>query len=62
MDGLIALLPFALLLLLCPLMMLFMHRGQDHGTDDRAELLRPRGGGATASVTSEGPTPPTAHH
>ena len=30
MDTLLAILPFALLFLLCPLMMLFMHRGQDH--------------------------------
>lgn len=33
MDALLAILPFALLFLLCPLMMLFMHRGQDHHTD-----------------------------
>ena len=43
MDALLALLPFALLFLLCPLMMLFMHRGghgggQHHPTDDRKEL------------------------
>ncbi len=44
MEGLLAILPFALLFLLCPLMMLFMHRGhggeQQHHTDDRAELAR----------------------
>ncbi len=42
MDALIALLPFALLFLLCPLMMLFMHRGggHDHRMDERAELAR----------------------
>ena len=45
MDALLALLPFALLFLLCPLMMLFMHRGghgdgQHHPTDDREELAR----------------------
>lgn len=42
MEALISLLPFALLLLICPLMMLFMHRGggHDHGGDDRAELAR----------------------
>lgn len=42
MEALFALLPFALLFLLCPLLMLFMHRGggHDHGGDDRAELAR----------------------
>ena len=44
MEGLLALLPFALLFLLCPLMMLFMHRGQggehDHQMNDREELAR----------------------
>lgn len=45
MEAFLALLPFALLLLVCPLMMLFMHRGghgdrQQHPTDDRAELVR----------------------
>jgi hypothetical protein len=42
MDALIALLPFVLLLLLCPLMMLFMHRGggHDHDPSDREELAR----------------------
>jgi len=45
MEALIALLPFALLFLLCPLMMLFMHRGghgdkQQHPTVDRDELAR----------------------
>ena len=62
MDALIAILPFALLLLLCPLMMFFMHRGQAHHADDRAELLRLRGAVPTASVTREEPTTPTAHH
>lgn len=27
MEGLLTLLPFGLLILICPLMMLFMHRG-----------------------------------
>ena len=44
MENLIAILPFALLFLLCPLMMLFMHRGHGEGhenhADDRAELAR----------------------
>jgi hypothetical protein len=40
METLIAILPFALLFLLCPLLMLFMHRGQNHHADDRAELAR----------------------
>lgn len=45
MEGLLAFLPYALLFLLCPLMMLFMHRGghggeQHHQTDDREELAR----------------------
>jgi hypothetical protein len=52
MDALFAILPFALLFLLCPLMMLFMHRGHDQHTDDRAELLRLRGGGSTASAST----------
>lgn len=30
MDALLAILPFVLLFLLCPLMMFFMHRGPDH--------------------------------
>lgn len=62
MDALIAILPFALLFLLCPLMMLFMHRGQDHHTDDRAELLRLRGGGPIAATPTEERTSKTAHH
>jgi hypothetical protein len=44
MDALLAFLPYALLFLLCPLMMLFMHRGgahddghAQHNMDDRAE-------------------------
>ncbi|MBI2773657.1 MAG: DUF2933 domain-containing protein [Chloroflexi bacterium] len=42
MDALIAFAPFALLLLLCSLMMLFMHRGggHDHRIDEREELAR----------------------
>jgi len=47
MDGLLAFLPYALLFLLCPLMMLFMHRGgahdgghAEHHTGDRAEIVR----------------------
>jgi len=45
MEALLALLPFALLFLLCPLMMLFMHRGghgagQQHPTADGDELAR----------------------
>ncbi len=46
MDAILAFLPYALLFLLCPLMMLFMHRGHggahdghsQHHADDRAEL------------------------
>ena len=33
MEGLLSFLPYALLFLLCPLMMLFMHRG-GHGGDE----------------------------
>jgi hypothetical protein len=47
MEAFLAFLPYALLLLLCPLMMLFMHRGGAHGDghaphhiDDRAEPAR----------------------
>ena len=47
MDAFLAFLPYALLFLLCPLMMLFMHRGGTHENahaqgelDDRAELAR----------------------
>jgi hypothetical protein len=40
METLIGILPFALLFLLCPLMMLFMHRGHDDHADDREALLR----------------------
>ncbi len=60
MDALIAILPFALLFLLCPLMMLFMHRGKDHHADDRDELLRLRGDGPVAATTTEEPTSKTA--
>ena len=43
MEGLLGFLPYALLFLLCPLMMVFMHRGhgerhEDHA--DPAELAR----------------------
>lgn len=62
MDAVIAILPFALLLLLCPLMMLFMHRGHERQPDDRAEPLRLRGGDPTPASTREEPTSPTAHH
>jgi DUF2933 family protein len=62
MDALLAILPFALLFLFCPLMMLFMHRGQDHHTDERAELLRLRGGGPTAATTTDERTSKAAHH
>jgi hypothetical protein len=48
MDGFLAFLPYALLFLLCPLMMLFMHRGgahdgghAQHHTRGRAEPARP---------------------
>lgn len=48
MDGFLAFLPFALLFLLCPLMMLFMHRGSahdgghaEHRTPDRAQPSLP---------------------
>jgi uncharacterized cupredoxin-like copper-binding protein len=47
MDAFLAFLPYALLFLACPLMMLFMYRGgahEDgharHHADDRAELAR----------------------
>ena len=50
MEAFLANLPFVLLFLLCPLMMLFMHRGgahdghtdghAQHHVDDRAELPR----------------------
>lgn len=45
MEVLLAYLPFALLFLLCPLMMLFMHHGghrseQHHHADDRDQLAR----------------------
>ena len=40
MDALIAILPFALLFLLCPLMMLFMHRGKDHQERQALDLVR----------------------
>lgn len=62
MDSLLAILPFALLFLFCPLMMLFMHRGQDNRTDERAELLRLRGGGPTAATATDDRTAKTAHH
>lgn len=51
MDAFLAFLPYALLFLLCPLMMPFMHCGGSHGSyadghaqhhiDDRATLARP---------------------
>lgn len=49
MEAFLGLLPYALLFLFCPLMMLFMHRGGAHGghadhaqhvVDDRADLER----------------------
>jgi hypothetical protein len=50
MDAFLAFLPYALLFLMCPLVMLFMHRGGSHDghtgeqpqvhRDDRAELAR----------------------
>jgi Protein of unknown function (DUF2933) len=45
MEGLLSFLPHALLFLLCPLMMLFMHHGdhggeQRHHADDRDQLSR----------------------
>ena len=52
MEGFFSFLPVALLFLLCPLMMLFMHRGgahdghaegdhaQHHQVQDRAEIAR----------------------
>lgn len=47
MDGFLPFLPYALLFLICPLMMLFMHRGGahdgghvEHHTGDRAEIVR----------------------
>lgn len=40
METLIGILPFALLFLLCPLLMLFMHRGHDHHVDEREELAQ----------------------
>lgn len=46
MDTLPVLLPLALLLLLCPLLMLFMHRGPGHDAEEHAELLRLRAAAA----------------
>lgn len=49
MEALVGFLPYALLFLLCPLMMVFMHRGRahdghadraQHAVDDRADLAR----------------------
>ncbi len=47
MDAFLAFVPYALLFLLCPLMMLFMHRGgahedgrAQHHADDRESLAR----------------------
>ena len=37
METLLANLPFVLLLLLCPLMMMFMHRGDGHRGHDAAD-------------------------
>lgn len=37
MEPLFANLPLVLLFLLCPLMMLFMHRGGEHGGHDHAQ-------------------------
>lgn len=37
MEALLANLPLVLLFLLCPLMMLFMHRGGEHGGHDHAQ-------------------------
>lgn len=41
MEGVLALLPFALLFLLCPLMMLFMHRGGHGGEQHDHTDARP---------------------
>ena len=62
MDALIAILPFALLFLLCPLMMLFMHRGHDDRVDDREELLRMRSTGGPAPGTGGDSGSRTSHH
>jgi Protein of unknown function (DUF2933) len=44
MEGLLSFLPYALLFPLCPLMMLFMHRGghggEQHHADDRDQAAR----------------------
>jgi uncharacterized membrane protein len=37
MEGLLGLLPFAVVALLCPLMMIFMMRGMHGGHDEHAE-------------------------
>jgi hypothetical protein len=62
MEGLLAFLPFALLFLLCPLMMLFMHRGHEHHVDDREELLRLRAGAQSPSQTTDEQPSAAAHH
>jgi len=62
MEALIAILPFALLFLLCPLMMLFMHRGHERHVDDREELLRLSGGRPTTSAAMDERSSGAAHH
>ncbi len=50
MENLVAFLPYALLFLLCPLMMLFMGHGHDHEHDHQAHhRTEPTGRAETTS-------------
>lgn len=62
MDALLAILPFALLFLLCPLMMLFMHRGHEHNADEREELLRLRAQSQSTAPATDERSSGAAHH
>lgn len=67
-EGVLAVLPFALLFLLCPLMMLFMHRGHgDHGDHaghggGREELPRLGASGRPAAAPTEEQISRPTHH
>lgn len=55
MEALLAFLPLALLLLVCPLMMLFMHRGGGHAGHGADHAQHHGPGGAESPRSVEAP-------
>ena len=43
MEALLGILPFLLILLICPLMMFFMHGGRGHGGHEQDAAIPPLG-------------------